>query len=130
MKTKTLPKLPCLIGVSVLLLTCSLVVGQDAQSITILRWALGAPQIDPLLAQTSVAKEMGYFAEGGIDVEVTPLGGGGRSVPLVASGRSEIGYIGAETMILNASMGRDPGIVLIFNQNRDPMFRLEDNRQD
>jgi NitT/TauT family transport system substrate-binding protein len=97
--------------------------GQDAQSITILRWALGAPQIDPLLAQTSVAKEMGYFAEGGIDVEVTPLGGGGRSVPLVASGRSEIGYIGAETMILNASMGRDPGIVLIFNQNRDPMFR-------
>ena len=123
LKTKTLPKLPCLIGVSVLLLTCSLVVGQDAKSITILRWALGAPQIDPLLAQTSVAKEMGYFAEGGIDVEVTPLGGGGRSVPLVASGRSEIGYIGAETMILNASKGRDPGIVLIFNQNRDPMFR-------
>ncbi len=107
----------------VVLLSSAPVVGQGSESLTILRWALGAPQIDPLLAQTSVAKEMGYFAEGGIDVEVTPLGGGGRSVPLVASGRSEIGYIGAETMILNASRGRDPGIVLIFNQNRDPMFR-------
>ncbi|MCZ6768886.1 MAG: ABC transporter substrate-binding protein, partial [Acidobacteria bacterium] len=118
MKTKTLPKLSCLIGVLVLLLTCPAVVGQEAQSLKILRWALGAPQIDPLLAQTSIAKELGYFAEGGIDVEVTPLGGGGRSVPLVASGRSEIGYIGAETMLLNASQGRDAGIVLIFNQNR------------
>ena len=106
-----------------LLLTPAPLVGQGDGSLKILRWALGAPQIDPLLAQTSVAKEMGYFAEGGIDVEVTPLGGGGRSVPLVASGRSEIGYIGAETMILNASQGRDPGIILIFNQNRDPMFR-------
>ncbi|MCZ6486190.1 MAG: ABC transporter substrate-binding protein [Acidobacteria bacterium] len=122
MKTKTLPKLSCLIGVLVLLLTCPPVVGQEAQSLKILRWALGAPQIDPLLAQTSIAKELGYFAEGGIDVEVTPLGGGGRSVPLVASGRSEIGYIGAETMLLNASQGRDAGIVLIFNQNRDPIF--------
>ena len=123
MKTHLLSNRSGLIVWVLLLVAAPAMMGQDAQSITILRWALGAPQIDPLLAQTSVAKEMGYFAEGGIDVEVTPLGGGGRSVPLVASGRSEIGYIGAETMILNASMGRDPGIVLIFNQNRDPMFR-------
>ncbi len=90
---------------------------------TLLRWALGAPQIDPLLSQTSVAKELGYFEEGGIEVEVTPLGGGARSVPLVASGQAEIGYLGAEPMILNAVEGRDAGIVLIFNQNRDPLFR-------
>ena len=122
MKTETFPNISWRIGVLVLLLTCTPVVGQEGESLKILRWALGAPQIDPLLAQTSIAKEMGYFAEGGIDVEVTPLGGGGRSVPLVASGRSEIGYIGAETMLLNASQGRDPGIVLIFNQNRDPIF--------
>jgi len=100
---------------------------QEKQSVesprTLLRWALGAPQIDPLLSQTSVAKELGYFEEGGIEVEVTPLGGGARSVPLVASGQAEIGYIGAEPMIFNAVERKDAGIVLIFNQNRDPLFR-------
>lgn len=112
--------LVCILG---LCLGC----GQETRSVenspTVLRWALGAPQIDPLLSQTSVAKELGFFEEGGIDVEVTPLGGGARSVPLVASGKAEIGYIGAEPMILNAAEGRDAGIVLIFNQNRDPLFR-------
>jgi NitT/TauT family transport system substrate-binding protein len=78
--------------------------------------------VDPLLAQTSIAQELGYFEKGGIEVEVTPLGGGGRSIPLVASGQAEIGYIGVEPLIRNASRGKDAGIVLIFNQNRDPIF--------
>ena len=111
------------IGIVVLLLGCAQQDRPAEDSVTVLRWALGAPQIDPLLSQTSVAKELGYFEEGGIDVEVTPLGGGARSVPLVASGQAEIGYIGAEPMILNAVESRDAGIVLIFNQNRDPLFR-------
>ncbi len=111
------------ISLGVLLLGCAQETGPVEDSLTVLRWALGAPQIDPLLSQTSVAKELGYFEEGGIEVEVTPLGGGARSVPLVASGQAEIGYIGAEPMILNAAENKDAGIVLIFNQNRDPLFR-------
>jgi len=111
-----------LVCLLVLLLAYSPVVGQGVKSLITLRWALGAPQIDLILSQTSVAKELGYFEEGGIDVEVTPLGGASRTIPLVASGRSEIGYIGAETMILNAARDKDAGIVFIFNQNRDPIF--------
>jgi len=75
LKTHLLSNRSGLIVWVLLLLAAPAMMGQDSKSLTILRWALGAPQIDPLLAQTSVAKEMGYFAEGGIDVEVTPLGG-------------------------------------------------------
>lgn len=110
----------CALGLT---LGCQQETRSDESHRTVLRWALGAPQIDPLLSQTSVAKELGYFEEGGIEVEVTPLGGGARSVSLVASGQAEIGYIGAEPMIFNAAENKDAGIVLIFNQNRDPIFR-------
>jgi NitT/TauT family transport system substrate-binding protein len=93
---------------------------------TVLRWAVGTATLDPTFAHVAVARELGYFKSTGLDldVNVVPLSGGADTVPVVLSGKAEIGYIGAEPLLIAASEGRAPNVVLIYNQNREVIFPL------
>ncbi len=91
--------------------------------LTKVRWVLGTPVLDPLVAQASVAQYLGWFREEGLEVELTPLGGGAKTTALVAAGNAEIGFVAAEEGLLNAARGVDLGVVYIYNLNRAPIFQ-------
>lgn len=71
--------------------------------------------------QTSIPKELGYYAEEGLVVETAAAGSGGPSaaVQLVASGQQDVGSGSQSPMILRAAEGQDMGLIFFYNQIRD-----------
>ena len=114
-------RVPGTVIVLVLASVCSSGLAQGGE-LAKLRWVLGTPVLDPLVAHTSLAQYHGWFREEGIEVEMTALGGGAKTTALVAAGNAELGFVAAEEGLLNAARGVDLGVVYIYNQNRAPIF--------
>lgn len=65
-----------------------------------------------IFAPLMVAKELGYFAEEGVDVELAPFPGGSDAVVLTASGDMDVAIAGAGPAFWNA-MSQDLPITVI-----------------
>jgi NitT/TauT family transport system substrate-binding protein len=76
--------------------------------------------------QTSIPRELGYFAEEGVQVEHSLSGAGGTTgaVQLVATGDQDIGSGSSTPMLQRASQGQDMGLVFFYNQVRDYSARI------
>jgi NitT/TauT family transport system substrate-binding protein len=91
----------------------------ESQQLTRVRYVFALPALFDLLAnQTSIPKHLGYYAEEGVDVEITTGGTGTSCTQLVASGQQDICSGGQSFTIARAAEGQDLGLVFFYNHIR------------
>jgi NitT/TauT family transport system substrate-binding protein len=88
----------------------------DAQRV---RYVFALPALFDFVAnQTSVPKQLGYYAEEGLDVDIVAGGSGTACTQLVASGQQDICSGGQSFTLARASEGQDLGLVFFYNHIR------------
>ena len=76
-----------------------------------------------------VAKRMGFYAEGGIELEVTPGGPGVGGVASVAAGRAQVGHLSSSPSLMLARSAGVPVKAFAAGYQKHPStyFSLESN---
>jgi len=80
---------------------------QQAFALTKLRVGYCARTLNINASPFAIAQKMGYFAEGGIDVEVVPLGGSTECIQNLAAETLDFTYATADAVLVGKSRGVD-----------------------
>jgi NitT/TauT family transport system substrate-binding protein len=78
---------------------------------------------------TLAAKELGYFEEVGLDVEIVEAGSPGDVIPLIASGEANFGFLGYESGFNAANAGIDLVMLRELQRNVEEGQQLWANKQ-
>lgn len=84
-------------------------------------YALSLPTISHIVANQTIPRYLGYYAEEGLDVNIVSTGAGGvtAAAQLVATGQHEIGSSTQSPILTRAAEGQDMGLAFFYNHIRD-----------
>lgn len=70
------------------------------------------------------AKDLGYFADEGIDIKIVSLDGSGTLIPQVASKRIDVAFVNPGLLVLAASKKQPFPVKYFYNHYRSQVFQL------
>jgi ABC-type nitrate/sulfonate/bicarbonate transport system substrate-binding protein len=123
--------LACVAGLSLLLAACGGGSGKDAAAggeggLTKLTFLMPAPSVMQF-HPWQIAKELGYFTEEGVDVEIVAGDGSSSILQQIISGNADAGLPSPGATMLAASTGRD--LVTIYQYEYSNVFTLAASKE-